>query len=143
MVAVAAVIVSCRASVDRRWLPMKADIARLDARRASHRKACATAARAQADDIVALARAPVAARVEPLPAVERALAERNLRAAVGGLDMQDGRVRLTFTMVRFDALAPLLDALARNAALVPADITLQPRVEPGFVRAEISLKGTR
>ena len=78
-----------------------------------------------------------------MPAVERVLAERNLRTAASGLDMQDGRVRITFAMVRFDALAPLLDALARSAALVPADITLQPRVEPGFVRAELSLKGAK
>jgi len=142
LVAIAAVIVLAGVAWIGVWLPIKADIARL-ARDVPRAESLATTARAQADDIVALARAPVAARVEPLPAVERALAERNLRAAVGGLDMQDGRVRLTFTMVRFDALAPLLDALARNAALVPADITLQPRVEPGFVRAEISLKGTR
>ena len=76
-------------------------------------------ARVQADDIVALARAPAPARLDPLPAVERALAERNLRGAVSSLDMQDGRVRLTFAMVRFDALPPLLDTLARGAGLVP------------------------
>jgi hypothetical protein len=52
-------------------------------------------------------------------------------------------VRVTFAMVRFDALAPLLDALARTGGLVPADIALQPRVEPGFVRAEIALRAAQ
>ena len=60
-------------------------------------------------------------------------------AAASGLDMQEGRLRMTFAMVRFDALPPLVDALAR-AGLLPTDVTLQPRVEPGFVRAELAFK---
>jgi type II secretory pathway component PulM len=139
MLAVAALVVVVAIAWIGVWAPMNADIARL-ARDVPRTEGLAAAARAQADDIVALRRAPAPARADPLPAAERVLAERNLRAAVGSLDMQDGRVRVTFAMVRFDALAPLLDALARTGGLVPADIALQPRVEPGFVRAEISLR---
>ena len=124
------------------WQPMKADIARL-ARDVPRMESLAATVRAQADDMVALARTPPPAHPDPLPAVERVLAERNLRGAVNSLDLVDGRVRMTLAMVRFDALAPLLDALARSAGLVAADITLQPRVEAGYVRAELSLRSTK
>jgi len=142
LVAIAAVVVLGALGWIGVWLPMNADLARL-ARDVPRSEALAANARAQADDIVALTRASAPVRGEPLAAVERVLAERNLRGSVTSLDMQEGRVRMTFAMVRFDALAPLLDALSRGAALVPADITLHPRVEAGFVRAEIALKGIR
>ena len=142
MVAFAAIVVLVAIGWVGLWIPMNADVARLT-RDVPRMEALAGVARVQADDLVALARAPAPARLDPLPAVERALAERNLRGAVSSLDMQDGRVRLTFAMVRFDALPPLLDTLARGAGLVPADMTLTPRVEPGFVRAELALKGAR
>lgn len=121
------------------WSPMTADTARL-ARDVPRTEALATEARAQAGDIASLARTPAPSRApNPLPAVERVLAERNLRAAVTSLDFSEGRVRMTFAMVRFDALPALVDALTRGAGLVPSDVTLQPRVEPGFVRAEFVL----
>jgi type II secretory pathway component PulM len=139
MVAVAAVAVLAAVAWVGAWAPINADIARLG-RDVPRMEAQAVAARAQADDIVALERAPAPTRADPLAAAERVLAERNLRPAAGSLDMQDGRLRMSFAMVRFDALAPLLDALAR-AGLVTADITLQPRVEPGLVRADIAFRG--
>jgi type II secretory pathway component PulM len=142
MVTVAAVVVVASIAWIGVWAPLNADIVRLS-RDVPRIESLAVSARAQADDIAALARSPAPVRVDPLPAVERVLAERNLRAAVTSLDLTDGRVRMTFAMVRFDALVPLLDSLARGAGLVPADITLQPRVEPGFVRAELVLKGSK
>jgi type II secretory pathway component PulM len=139
MVALAGAVVAVALAWVAVWKPINADIARL-ARDVPRIEELAAQARAQADDIAALARAAPAARAQdPLPAVERVLAERGLRAAVGSLDMQDGRVRMTFAMVRFDALPPLLDALARTAGLLAVDVVLQPRVEAGFVRAEIVL----
>ena len=137
MVAIAAIAVLAAIAWAGVWSPMNADIARL-ARDVPRLEAQAAAAKVQADDIVALGRAPAPPRVDPLPAAERALAERNLRPAAGSLAMQDGRLRMSFAMVRFDALAPLLDALSR-AGLVPVDIMLQPRVEAGYVRADIAL----
>jgi type II secretory pathway component PulM len=67
------------------------------------------------------------------------LAERGLRPAVTAIDVQDGRVRLTFAAVRFDALIALLDALARTDGLRAVDAVLAARVEPGTVRAELTL----
>jgi type II secretory pathway component PulM len=142
MVALAAAIVLGAIAWIALWRPMNADIARLT-RDVPRMEALAAHARAQADDILALSRTPIPARADPMPAVERVLAERNLRGAVNGLALQDGRVRITFAIVRFDAIPPLLDALARNAGLVATDVTLQPRVEAGHVRAELVLKDTQ
>jgi type II secretory pathway component PulM len=141
MVAAAACLVLVALAWIGIWRPMNADIARLT-RDVPRLENLASLARSEADDIVALARVATTARADPLPAAERVLAERNLRAAVSGLDMQEGRLRMTFAMVRFDAVPPLVDALAR-AGLLPTDITLQPRVEPGFVRAELAFKVSR
>lgn len=121
------------------WKPMTADIARLslDVPRA---QSVLAAARLQADSLLSLQRAPAAPRAqEPLAAVERVLAERDLRAAATTLDTSEGRVRLTFASVRFDALPGLLAALQSTAGVRPAEATITPRVEPGLVRAELSL----
>lgn len=121
------------------WKPMTADIERL-ARDVPRAQGVLAAALAQADNLVALQRTPPPARTqEPLAAVERVLAERNLRASVSALDLSEGRVRLTFAAVRFDAIPGLLDALNRVAGVRAAAATLTPRVEPGLVRAEFSL----
>lgn len=136
MVAIAAVVVAGAIAWIALWVPLTSDLARLS-RDVPRAERMAADARAQADDMASPARAPAPARgQDPLPAVERVLAERNLRAAVSGLDLVDGRVRMTFAMVRFDALPPLVDALARGAGVVPVEATVQPRVEAGFVRAE-------
>ncbi len=121
------------------WQPMNADIARLE-RDLPRARAVLAAARAQADDLVALQRSSARARSgDPRAAVERVLAERGLRAAVGTLDAQDGRVRLGFPAVRFDALVGLLDTLAKSEGLRAVDATLTARVEAGTVRADVTL----
>jgi len=123
------------------WKPMLADIDRL-ARDLPQARSVLDAARAQADSIVALERAPAALRTqEPLAVVERVVAERNLRAQVTALDAQEGRVRLTFAAVRFDAIPGLVDALQRAGVRV-AEVTVAQRVEAGMVRAEFAFVRT-
>jgi type II secretory pathway component PulM len=103
-------------------------------------RALLATARTQADDITSLARGqPGAPAPEPRQALERALGELGLRGAVTSLDVADGRLRLTFAAVRFDALLALLDTLARSGGMRPVEMTLTPRVEPGTVRAELAL----
>ena len=93
------------------WQPMTADIARVT-RDLPRSKSVLAAARAQADNVIALERSPALAKMaDPLAAVERVVAERGVRPAVSVLDLSEGRVRLTFAAVRFDALPGLLDAL--------------------------------
>ena len=121
------------------WQPMNADIARLE-RDLPRTQAVLAAARAQSDDLVALQRSSASAKSgDARAAVERVLAERGLRAAAGTLDVQDGRVRLGFPAVRFDALVGLLDALAKSEGLRAVDATLTTRVDAGTVRADVTL----
>lgn len=139
MIVVAGVVVVAGLGWTLVWQPAKADIARLE-RDLPRQRAVLAAARAQADAIVALERTPVPVRaLEPLAAVERVVAERGLRPAVSLLDFSEGRVRLTFAAIRFDALPGLLDALAKTAGVRVADATVTQRVEPGMVRAQFAL----
>ncbi len=55
------------------------------------------------------------------------------------LDVKDGRAHITFAGIGFDALVGMLDALAKSDGFRPVELTLTSRVEPGTVRAEITL----
>jgi type II secretory pathway component PulM len=139
LIIAAAIVVVLAAAWAWLWQPMNADIARLQRDLPRAHSGLATA-RAQADDLIALQRTSGPARnADPRAAVERVLAEGGLRPAVTALDVQDGRVRLTFAAVRFDALVAALDALARTDGLRAVDAVLAARVEPGTVRAELTL----
>jgi general secretion pathway protein M len=139
MIAVATLVVVLGLGYAFVWKPMQSDIDRLG-RDLPRARSVLAAARAQADSIVALERAPAPVRTqEPLAAVERVLAERNLRQAVTALDAQEGRVRLTFAAVRFDAIPGMLDALLKTAGVRAAEATITQRVEAGMVRAEFAL----
>jgi type II secretory pathway component PulM len=139
LIALAAAVVAFAVLWLSLWQPMNADIARLE-RDLPRTQAVLAAARAQSDDLVALQRSSARAKTgDPRAAVERVLAERGLRAAAGTLDLQDGRVRLGFPTVRFDALVGLLDTLAKAEGLRAVDATLTARVEAGTVRADVTL----
>ncbi|MEP7327683.1 MAG: type II secretion system protein GspM [Betaproteobacteria bacterium] len=125
------------------WLlllqPMQADITRMQ-RDNARNHAVLAAAQAQAADLATLARdtAPTAT-ADARGAVERVIAERGLRPALTSIDLQDGRVRVLFNSVRFETLAAVLDALARNDGVRLVDAVLTTRVEAGTVRAELTL----
>ena len=55
------------------------------------------------------------------------------------LDWQEGRARIVFAAVGYDALIVALEALQRDAQLRAVEATLTARVEPGMVRAELTL----
>jgi type II secretory pathway component PulM len=71
--------------------------------------------------------------------LERVLAQQNLRALLTQQDWKDGRARLTFGAVQYDALIAALEALQRDARLRIVEATLTARIEPGTVRAELVL----
>ena len=138
MVGMAALVVIAALGWTLVWQPMTADIARMQ-RDNTRDLAVLTAARAQATDLAALARdAKSAPGTDTRAVVERVIAERGLRPALSSIDVQDGRVRVLFNSVRFDALAATLDALARTDGVRLADAVLTTRVEPGTVRAELT-----
>jgi len=138
LLAIAAVVVAGGVGYAGVWQPMRADIDRLH-RDLPREHALLAAARAQAADLIALEKAAPAGRGPVVPALERALAERGLRADAGTLDEKDGRVRVNLAAVRFDLLVPLLDAVARETGLRVIESTLTQRVEPGLVRVELVL----
>ena len=121
------------------WQPLQRDLAALQVAVPAEQRALA-AARRMTDDIASLARNPPAQRtVDARAELERIAAERGLRAALTDITWQDDRVRLVFADVHVDALVPFLEALARDARLTVREATLTARVEPGTVRAEITL----
>jgi type II secretory pathway component PulM len=121
------------------WQPMTRDIAAM--RTAIARDTIALAeGRQLSEEIVGLARMPAAPRSEePRGALERILAGSGVRAAVTQLDWQDGRARLVFAAVGFDRLVAVLEALHRDGRLRIVEAVVTARVEPGSVRAEITL----
>jgi type II secretory pathway component PulM len=49
------------------------------------------------------------------------------------------RIRLTFDTIAFDALTAFLESLQRDARLRPVELVATARVEPGQVRADLTL----
>lgn len=121
------------------WQPMVRGIATM--RVAVPRDAVALAeGRRLVEEIAGLARAPAVPRSdEPRGALERILAGSGLRPAVTQLDWQDGRARIVFAAVAFDRLVGVLEALQREGRLRVVEAVVTARVEPGSVRAEITL----
>ena len=121
------------------WQPLQRDLAALRTAVPAERAALAQG-RKVADEMAALARATPARRATDARAeLERALGERGLRGALTQLDWQDERVRLVFADVGVEPLVSLLDALYRDAQLRIVEATLTARVDPGTVRAELTL----
>ncbi|HEY1461193.1 MAG TPA: type II secretion system protein GspM [Casimicrobiaceae bacterium] len=121
------------------WRPMQRDIERMT-RTLSVDRAALIEARRRADDIATLARVPTAAPAErdARGDLDTALARAGIKA--GAIDRGDGeRLRTTIDSVSFDALVALLDALQRDARLRAVELTVTGRVEPGQVRAELTL----
>lgn len=120
------------------WQPMQRDVERVTRQLALERTALADAHR-RADDIAILAHnspatAPPQARVE----LDATLARATIKPiAVDRID--NDRLRLVIDSIGFDGLVSLLDALQRDARLRAVDLTVAGRVEPGQVRAEITL----
>lgn len=121
------------------WQPLARDLAAMRAGQ-TQRIATLADARRMADEIAGLARSGApAVPVDDRAALERVLAQFGLRAAATELAWQEGRARIVFGAVGFDALVTMLEALQRDAHLRVTEATLTARVEPGTVRAELTL----
>jgi type II secretory pathway component PulM len=122
------------------WQPLTRDIDRLVRQLASERAALADARR-RADEIAGLARnAPAVATTDPRAAVDAALARHNLKSVTTTVERVDNeRLRLTIDTIGFDTLPGFLDALQREARLRAVEVVTTARVEPGQVRADLTL----
>jgi general secretion pathway protein M len=121
------------------WQPLRNDIERAREER-TRMGALLAQTRASVDEGAGLARAAAKpATTDPRGAVARALADNGIRTTAGNVDLRDNRVHLLLPDVRFEALVAALTALARDEGLRAVEATLTTRVEPGTVRAELTL----
>ena len=107
------------------WQPMTRDAASLRVARAVDAAALARA-REMTKEIGELARAV------PKGVSNDARAETSV-------DWRDGRAHVVLAAVGYDALIVALEALQRDAHLRAVEATITARVEPGTVRAELTL----
>ena len=126
------------------WLivldPLQRDSDRL-ARQLVDQRGALVEARRQANEIAGLARtAPVAVAGDARAAIEAALARSNLKPSARSVDrVDDTHWHLGFDGVAFDALSALLEGLQRDTGLRAAEVSVTARVEPGQVRADVTL----
>src|ERR1700694_4382883 len=122
------------------WQPLARDTDRL-VRQIESNRATLADARRRADEIAGLARsAPSVAIADPRAALDPVLAQQNLKTAANTIERIDNeRSRLTFDTIGFDALTAFLDALQRDARLRVVELVATARVEPGQVRADVTL----
>jgi type II secretory pathway component PulM len=108
------------------WQPLTRDI--LVTRAANARGMVALAgAQRMSEELAGLSRTPApAGNADPRADLERILAQQNLRVALTQQDWKDGRVRLVFGAVNYDALVAGLETLQRDALLrtVRAELVL-------------------
>ena len=76
---------------------------------------------------------------DPRADLDRVLAQLGFRPAVTSLEWREGRAHVVFAAIDFDSLVNLLDTLQRDAKLRAVEATITARVEPGNVRAELTL----
>lgn len=121
------------------WEPMGRDIARMRGE-AMRTKPALFAATRIADEMPGLARTRRAVPTTPLHTdVERVVTAALGRPAGLAIDRQEQRVHVVLPAVSLDALAALLEALQRDALIQVAEARLTTRIEPGTVRAELTL----
>jgi type II secretory pathway component PulM len=119
------------------WQPLSQDIVRTRDALARDRATLATLKTyAEAPTATGTAAAPL---LEPQAALTRALEARGLRSAASQVEAREGRVVTVLPAVGFDALVPMLDQLARSDRLRVLEARVTARVEPGTVRAELTL----
>lgn len=125
------------------WTPLTRDIERSRDGLARDRATLAAMQRLDASSAAPASATPASATppatVEPRAAVLAALDARGLRSAGAQVELREGRVSMVLGAVPLDALVALVDDLQRTAGLRVVEARLLARVEPGTVRAEITL----
>ena len=138
LVVVAALVVVFAVLHGVAWTPLVRDIDRTRDRLAHEHATLAAVQRLQASAAASSSVATPAA-ADPRAAVLAALDARGLRTGASQVDAREGRVSIVLDAVPFDALVGLADELARTAGLRIVEARLLARVEPGTVRAEMTL----
>ena len=121
------------------WRPLVADIG--PARDALvQERARLAAAQSEVNEMASLAKEAQPSTTADLRApVERMLSARGLRAAATTIEVTPDSAHVVLGAVSFPVLIGLIDALAREAHLRVVEATLTARVEPGTLRADLTL----
>lgn len=121
------------------WQPIVRDSESLRTARSAN-AAALSAARAMTEEAAGLARgSTMPTAPDPREGLERVLAQQGLRPTVTQLDWKDARAHLVFSAIGYDALIALMEALQRETGLRAIEAVITARVEPGAVRAELTL----
>jgi general secretion pathway protein M len=122
------------------WQPLERDRARL-ARRLADQRLALIEGRREADAIAGMARnAPAPPAGDAKAAIEGALSRQGLKPVGGSVERVDAdRWRMSLDAVAFDSLTVLLDSLQRDAGVRAVEVSVTARVEPGLVRADVTL----
>jgi type II secretory pathway component PulM len=121
------------------WQPMARDTAALRLAIAGDAAALAQAREIAREMASAPPGPPQRTPTDARGMLDRVLAQQNLQRVVTSLDWRDGRARIVLAAVGYDALIIALEALQRDARLRVVEATITARVEPGIVRAELTL----
>lgn len=99
-------------------------------------------ARARVNENASLARDSAAVHAgEPAPAIDRVLSRQGLQFVASGSKPADpGRLSIVIAQARFDTLVRALEVLAHDEGIQVVEATLTALVDPGFVRAELTLR---
>ncbi len=121
------------------WQPLVRDTSALRVAQSANATALLQA-REMAKEIGVLARdsAP-AAPSDARAGLERILVQQNLRGAATQVEWHDGRAHIVFAAVDYAALITALEAIQRDVRLRAVEATLTARIEPGTVRADVTL----
>lgn len=121
------------------WQPLASDTSSLRVVQSANAVALALA-RDRVKEIVELSRTgPKAEPVDARADLDRILAQQNLRSLATSAEWREGRVHLVFAGIGYDTLVGLLETLQRDARLRVVEATISARVDPGTVRAELTL----
>jgi type II secretory pathway component PulM len=121
------------------WQPMARDVAALRLAQAGNAAALAQALVIAREMASTPPGPPQAISTEARSLLDRVLAQQNLRGAVTSLDWREGRARIVLAAVAYETLIGTLEALQRDGHLRVVEATITARVEPGLVRAELTL----
>jgi len=121
------------------WQPLSRDTVALRLARAANASTLAEA-RDRVKELAELSRTSAkTASVDARADLDRALSQLNLRTAATSVEWREGRASLVFAAIGYDTLIGLIDALQRDARLRVVEATITARVDPGTVRAELTL----
>ena len=121
------------------WQPLSSDTVALRLARAANASTLAEA-RDRVKELTELSRTSAkTASVDARADLDRALSQLNLRTAATSVEWREGRASLVFAAIGYDTLIGLIDALQRDARLRVVEATITARVDPGTVRAELTL----